>query len=211
LPITDSYDDRPNEGWPEISYEGFPAVSADGTRVALVEERDGWRHVPRFGVRIIDAATAKSVEWFELSLSGTAPASRRASVASVPTMAKRAAAMNETLAKTEWLALVGTDAAPDASDVWHVRPLAIAVTWTTDELPQPKRLVVRDEGTTALVADRDLATWSRKGIKCARNDLQLVGASERLLVFKQGVGPTLHDCDGVAVPTAYRVVPLARQ
>lgn len=210
-PITDTYDDRANEGWPELVYTGFPAVSADGAKVLLVEERDGSGHVAAFGVRVIDAPTSKSSEWFPFGTTAKPPRTRPSLVASVATINARASAMHGKLAKTEWRALEGAEAPPDEAGVWHVRGLSIAVTWTKDDVPQPKRLVIADERTKAKLGEHDLGAWSRKGVRCAMNDLVLRGVSDALLVFSQGVGPTLHDCDGVIVPTAYRVVSFERQ
>ena len=106
---------------------------------------------------------------------------------------------------------MGAEPDREGAWVWHVRGLVIAVTWTPGDEPQPKRLLARVDGKTTPGVDRDLATWSRKGVRCAKNDLVLRGVGDAVIVFSQGVGPTLHDCDGVPVPTAYRVVPYVRQ
>lgn len=209
-PITDDYDDRAHEGWPPLVYTGFPAVSEDGAKILLVEERDGFAHTAAFGVRVLDGISGQSTEWYPFGTVRQAPATRPLLVASVPRIEARIRAMETKLAKTAWRALEGNEARPDDQGVWHVRALSIGVSWTAEDEPQPRRLVVTDERTRATLVERDLAGWSRKGVRCAKNDLVLRGVSETSIVFSQHVGPTLHDCDGVVVPTAYRVVSFAR-
>lgn len=47
-------EDQECEGKPTLAYDYLPAVAADGT-VALVEERDGWGHVSKPGIRFVGA------------------------------------------------------------------------------------------------------------------------------------------------------------
>jgi hypothetical protein len=209
-PIDDAYDDRDNEGWPIVTYEGLPAVSADGTRVLLVEERDGWAHVPVFGLRVVSVEPTAKGEWHPLAPSANAPAGAKQRARMVGTLQSRAKAIEAALDQTMWELLAGENAEPAGDGSWKLEGLHIVL--GRSDAQEPKTLRITDTANGDLLTDQDITGWTRKGVRCAGTDIALRGISRarRVVVFSQGVGPTGHDCDGVAVATAYRAVRLAR-
>lgn len=209
-PVDETYDDRANESWPAVEYTGLPAVSADGAFVAVVEERDGWGHVVAFGVRVLDVASSATGAWIPLNASTKAPRGAPALKRAVPAMQQRAKMAAGFFTTQPWELLVGGDTAPSEDGSWRVEGARIVVTST--DAGQPKRLVITDATTNDALADMDVSSWSRANVRCAGTTVELVGVSRprRVAVFRQGVGPTTHACDGVVVPMAYRVVRLAK-
>lgn len=55
------------EGWSSFAYDSLPAVTTDGAIAAVVEERDGWGHVPDPGVRFVDTRDGASLEFHALA------------------------------------------------------------------------------------------------------------------------------------------------
>lgn len=66
-PVRWTCEEQECEGWPVYAYEYLPAVSDDGELVAIVEERDGWRHTRQPGVRIVSVRTRATVQFFPLT------------------------------------------------------------------------------------------------------------------------------------------------
>ncbi len=101
-PHADDVDSQSLEGWPELAYTGLPAVSLDGSQVAVVEERDGWGHVPVPGIRILGGAQER---WFPLIPDRARPSSEaeeRAMRSTFDALVERA---NSALRSTRWLSL----------------------------------------------------------------------------------------------------------
>lgn len=208
--LDDTYDGRANEGWPVFEYEGLPALSEDGTKLAVVEERDGWGHTPVPGVRVVDTATGRSLQFLALVPAGKGPEAL-AALAKLETVFKaRIAAANEALAKVKWesLADVTADNAKDR-DGWKVDGLAIAVEWATSEPGDLKKVAIRDAASNQILVERDATPW-RRTMACATPDLRLIGSNraKKLVAFSQHLGSTLHNCDGIAIPKEYRIVRL---
>ena len=209
-PVDDSYDDRANESWPVFEYDGLPAISTDGTKIAAVEERDGWGHTPVPGIRILDAATGRSLEFLPLVPPGTAPGGSAALQRLAPTFQARTGAANAKLARTQWESLAGVGGDRTAGPEWAVDGWKIKCDRQPDS-DELARLTVVDSASGKVLLDRNLATWSRANINCATPDLRLVGVSRarKIAVFRQQLGGTLHNCDGVPVPVEYRIVHLS--
>ena len=55
------------ERWSSFAYDHLPAVTTDGAIAAVVEERDGWGHVPDPGVRFVDTRDGASLEFHALA------------------------------------------------------------------------------------------------------------------------------------------------
>ncbi len=98
-------DEQECEGWPVYAYEYLPAVSDDGELVAIVEERDGWRHTAQPGVRIVSVRTHATVQFFPLTIGAR-------DMTTMPTVERRkgefealVAAANDGLSKTPFRAL----------------------------------------------------------------------------------------------------------
>lgn len=60
-------DEQACEGWSSFAYDYLPAVTTDGAIAAVVEERDGWGHVPDPGVRFVDTRDGTSLELHALA------------------------------------------------------------------------------------------------------------------------------------------------
>lgn len=60
-------DDQACEGWSSFAYDFLPAVTTDGAIAAVVEERDGWGHVPDPGVRFVETKDGASLEFHALA------------------------------------------------------------------------------------------------------------------------------------------------
>jgi hypothetical protein len=187
-------EDQMFEGHPPFAYDDLPAIADDGSRVAVVEERDGWKHTPVPGVRILEIPGGKTLAWLPL----------------VPNPDARVKAANEELAKVRWrpLAHEAQEKTPQGRIDWSVDGLTISL--HGGEPGAPDRVTIADEASGAALFETPGTAWARKPHRCATPDLRLVGASRahRVVVFRQQLGPTTHACDGVAIPVDYRVAKL---
>ncbi len=206
--------EQEQEGWPQYEYTGLPAAADDGSKVAVVEERDGWGHTKTPGIRILDA-TGKSVGWFALVPPGRSPANEATATKMEPTFQGLVKKANDELAKTTWLALSSPPATTRMDGksfraTVNVGPVALRMSFLSEDdykgrvVPEAMSIV---NSKTSSLTTIDTATWAAKA-RCATPSFKVVGLNEkaRIAVFHQQLGTTSHACDGVAVPHDWRVV-----
>ena len=186
-------DEQSLEGGAPLRFANLPAVSVDGELIAVVEERDGWGHVPVPGVRLL-ARDGTTVTW--LPIAGTDAQATAA-----------ADAVNRELARHTWTRLAlptpTTRALPDDGLETELTfgPYA-AHYWQRHDgdtrLPPAEIRVV--DGAGHVVAERrdTERAWSAPPA-CNLPAFQLVGvsATARVMLFTTGLGMGGHNCDGV--------------
>ncbi len=207
-------DDQGHEGWPDYEYAGLPAVTEDGAKVAVVEERDGWGHTKTPGVRILDA-TGKSVGWFPVTPAGMpAPKSEvvmKQAEKALNDLLKKA---NDELAKGKWLPLRTGPVTTKSDAKGFVATMQVGVIAVRMSFPSqddydgrvpPTEISLRNTKTMLMTAV-DSSGWLSTA-KCATPSFSVVGLNEKakVVVFHQHIGATTHACDGVAVPHDWRV------
>jgi hypothetical protein len=189
------------EGGVPLRYQDLPAVAADGSVIAVVEERDGWGHV-RPGIRLIDR-TGRSRQW--LALDGTGDVAR-ANIAQA----------NRELATRAWVALEAPRVA--------VRELSDELSETTLTLDgvtavyqrrhdgnvrlPPSWIRVTDARGRVLAERRDTESAWDRGPACNMPRFELVGASARpgVVLFATRLGMGGHNCDGVVQSPVWHVL-----
>lgn len=193
-------EDQMLEGGAPLRYEHLPVIAADGSVLAVVEERDGWGHV-RPGVRLIDLA-GTSVAWFPLADNGD--------------LAAAVAKANAALRARAWVPVVRPEVTHATIDDDHsettlsIGPYTAVYQRTNDGnywLP-PSRITVRDARGTELVTRTDTERAWHAPPRCNLPHFELVGASAApgAILFKTGLGMGGHNCDGVAQPPAWHVL-----
>jgi len=189
------------EGGAPLRYHQLPAVTTDGSLIAVVEERDGWGHVSP-GIRFLDRE-GKSVSWFPLD--GT-----RATVDS------KVAKANAALREHAWIPLSRPLPTQVPIDPDHVRATLTIGTYTAtyertnqgDYWLPPSRITVRDAQGRELVSRTDT---ERAWLSLPRCNLPhfvffAANASPGVLLFKTELGMGGHNCDGVEQPPAWHVL-----
>ncbi len=204
--------EQAQEGWPEYEYAGLPAISEDATKVAVVEERDGWGHTKTPGVRVLDN-TGKTLSWLPLVPATGAPANEANAKKAEPTFKGYVTRANAELTKTKWVALSAPEASPKALTgsylvTMQVGPVALRMTFASKAEYEghavPKALSFKNASTSSLV-EVDPTTWPARPA-CATPSFTVVGMTTTLAVFHQHLGTTSHACDGVPVSHDWRVV-----
>ncbi|MBX3160700.1 MAG: hypothetical protein KF773_32335 [Deltaproteobacteria bacterium] len=207
------------EGYPPFEYDHLPAVSVDRTKVAVVEERDGWGHTATPGVRILDVASGKTVTWLPV-VGGDRWPDDAAVGRSRAAIEELVAAANAVLARTSWhpLATPGepTTTGEDADRIvaWTLGPHTVTMTYAPDdpyaEDPRslPSTIVITDSAGRQVTRVDDVRNRWRHTARCATPSFSLaaVHPASHILVFHQKLGLTSHDCDGVNVPDDWRIL-----
>ncbi|MEO7094520.1 MAG: hypothetical protein ABI175_14790 [Polyangiales bacterium] len=188
------------EGGTPLRYRNLPAISADGSVLAVVEERDGWGHVDP-GIRLIDRE-GHSVMW--LPLDGTGAAVTAAVARANAELRERAwvpldrpAVTNRTLAdaRSETTLTLGSYTAVyerrDDGNFW---------------LP-PSRITVTANGRSLVSRTDTESAWLAQP-RCNLPAFELVGASASpgVILFRTGLGMGGHNCDGVKQPPTWHVL-----
>ena len=193
------------EGGPVLAYDYLPAVSADGKFVAHVEERDGWGHTKRVGVRVTSTETGESADFF--------PVVVRARDMTTMEAALRHKGEHEALIRAANAGLAAYDFRPlfpetSSTDCGAGKPgcarrlvpeLAIDVV-SKDEhdatSPGIAKVIVRQGGKEMVRVDaRD---WDPES-GCSTRAFGLLGAraDAHVAVFLSTIVMTGHNCDGV--------------
>lgn len=195
-------DDQELEGGVPLRYAHLPAVTVDGSVIAVIEERDGWGAVPVPGIRLIDR-TGATLEW--LRLDGTGDAAE-ANVAEA----------NVALARRRWLALaVPKVSQRQLSDTEVETTLALerfdVVYRRRDEgnfwLP-PSSIRVSDRAGRVVLERTDTERAWLAPPRCNLPRFELVGASgaARTVVFRTWLGLGSHRCDGIEQRPTWHVL-----
>jgi len=210
----DDFDNQSFEGWPEYAYANLPAISADGSLVAVVEERDGWGHRPVPGIRIL-AVRGGTHAWFPLVPPGKRPDSQADEAALHSTFVSLVSAANRELAKRRWLPLetppVATvdELATDRVVTWPIGTHRLVSHKANRDEPQPPtRIAVLDRTGAEVVTISDTATrWSLPAT-CNLTSWKLVGVRDApgIALFQLELGMGGHNCDGVVQPHDWRLV-----
>jgi hypothetical protein len=207
-PKDETEDPAQSGWWPPFEGEGFPAISTDGKKVAVIEHADYFGHTQTPGVRLVDVASGRS-DFLSLVPPGKHARDMPALLKAVPACEAKAAAANNALAKLAWESLAEPADDDYATAEWTVDGLKIT-NERDDATGWPKKLTLLDAASSKVLVTKDVTGWTRSRIRCATPSLRLVGVSRArgVVVFSQQLGGTLHDCDSVVVPTDYRVVAL---
>ncbi|MDX2094210.1 MAG: hypothetical protein SFX73_40640 [Kofleriaceae bacterium] len=189
------------EGGVPLRYAQFPAVSTDGSVIAVVEERDGWGHV-KPGVRLLDRG-GRTVQWF--SLEGERAVAKGA-----------VERTNKELATRTWVPLrtPAVSSKELTPDVLAETALAFgdytAVYKRRNDgnvwLP-PSEIRVTDARGQVIAERTDTErAWAAENA-CNMPAFELVGASAKpgVILFKTGLGMGGHNCDGVLQPPHWHV------
>ena len=194
-------DEQSLEGGAPLRYKHFPAVSADGAVIAVVEERDGWGHTSVPGVRLLDrnGATLK-----RLALGGDRGAAE-------PLVAQA----NAALGAYTWLPVemppVKHREVSDTESESRLVLADFAVTYNQRSNGDYSRPPYRIKVTThdgRVINERNVETeWSHEP-GCNLPAFEFVGgnATARVVLFKTGLGMGGHNCDGVEQPPAWHIL-----
>ena len=195
-------DEQSLEGGAPLRYKNLPAVSTDGTLIAVVEERDGWGHVPVPGIRLIDrtGATVK-----RLSVGGDR-------VAAEPLVAQA----NGELAEHTWLPLALPEMDQrELSDTESATEMFVgdfSVTYRRrndgDVWLPPSVITVAAKGGAKIVERTDTETAWHNPPSCNLPSFGPVGANAtaRVVLFTTGLGMGGHNCDGVEQLPSWHVL-----
>lgn len=194
------------EGGRPLRFANFPAVSDDGALIAVVEDRDGWGHVPSPGVRLLDRRGA-TARWLPVDGEGID------ATTAIP-------AANAELAKHAWAPLVAppptvreiddteseTTLAFDGYTVrFHQR--SDGDVW----LPPSEIHVTETSSGKLLVERRDTETAWSKPPACNLPHFDFVGANGKhgIVLFTTDLGMGGHNCDGVLQRPSWHVLAFA--
>lgn len=221
------------EGWPTFAYDYLPAVTKDGATLAVVEERDGWGHVPDPGVRFLDATKATSVAFHPLARGERDITSYAAFAKRKTELEDLVAKANEALDARSWVTLLPVKDPPTFVDRgkgwekldgavddckscrfrtdWSVAAVTVSLISKAfaGGVAAPgalERASVTVDGRTVKTVT-DMTSWrAKKG--CAERILQLVGIRRdpNVAAFLETSGSTTHACDGKREPQEYRVL-----
>jgi hypothetical protein len=189
------------EGGTPLRYRQLPAVAADGTVLAVVEERDGWGHVEP-GIRLIDRE-GHSVSW--LPLDGTGAAATAA-----------VARANTVLRERAWVPLARPEVEERLLSDEHSESTISVGTFTAvyerrndgDTWLPPSVITVTDARGRKVVSRTDTERTWLASPRCNLPRFELVGASASpgVILFRTGLGMGGHNCDGVKQPPAWHVL-----
>ncbi|MBA3540863.1 MAG: hypothetical protein H0T79_14720 [Deltaproteobacteria bacterium] len=194
------------EPWPgdeaRLRFDDLPAVTLDGSLIAVAEERDYWGHVPVPGVRLLDRQ-GKTSRW--LPVDGN-PVATKAAVRTI----------NAELARHAWSSLESPEAttrelADDGAEtelVFGGYTAHYRRRHDGNTLLPPSEIRVSDAAGRVVVERRDTETaWSAPPA-CNLPAFKFVGASAsgRVMLFTTGLGMGGHNCDGVAQPPSWHVL-----
>ena len=211
-------DNESLEGWPAYAYTNLPAVSADGSLIAVVEERDGDGHRPVPGIRILSARGGTHA-WFPLVPPAPKPGSPGEEAEMLTTFKALVDAANRELGARTWIPLRRPPAAKvseagrDRTVTWDIgRHTLVHELADYDEARDwgqpPTRIVVLDAtGAEVLALPETRTSWDVGG-GCNFRSWSLVGVREEpgIALYQLELGMGGHDCDGVVQPHDWRVV-----
>jgi hypothetical protein len=189
------------EGGVPLRYAKFPAVSSDGSVLAVVEERDGWGHV-KPGVRLL-GRDGRTVQWF--SLEGGRDVVKGA-----------VERVNKELATRSWVPLGKPEVSQkDLADDLTETALAFGdytAVYTRrndgNEWLPPSEIRITDPLGRVVAERKDTERAWAASNACNMPRFELVGTSAKpgVLLFMTGLGMGGHNCDGVLQPPHWHVL-----
>lgn len=201
------------------AYDHLPVVSVDRSKIAVVEERDGWRHTHTPGVRILDVS-GKTLVWLPVVTGEKWPADAAAEAQRRRAIEELVAAANAELARTQWHELAPpsepttSDDGGDRTLAWTLGQHTVTLRYagfdenSDDPRMPPAEIFVKDSTGRQVTKLEDVRTRWSHGPNCSSPSFKLVGlhASARVMVFHQKIGRTSHGCDGVNVPADWPIL-----
>lgn len=217
-------DEQECEAKPTIAYDYLPAVTTDRATVAVVEERDGWGHVPHPGVRLLHengrTELLRTVTGASTSTFAEFQAKRAAHEAAVADTNRALAARTfvpllpmtakdtQTFSGGRW----GTTGTPKdkTRKAWAAGGVVLYVVYKNGEGASNdgtsfEEIVVEQDGKEVKRA-RGQTFGDKPG--CSARKLVVTGVRPDLKVLAFGFtnGMTGHNCDGTAEPQVHHVV-----
>lgn len=197
-------DEQSLEGGAPLRFANLPAVTLEGDLIAVVEERDGWGHVPVPGVRIL-GRDGMTITWLPIAGTGAQAATA-------------AGAVNRELARHTWTRIMRPAPTTRALPADGLETEVTFGPYTAhyrqrhdgDTLLPPAEIRVVDGAGHVIAERRDTEhAWSAPPT-CNLPAFQLVGvsATARVMLFTTGLGMGGHNCDGVEQRPSWHVLAL---